>query len=103
MGADVDIEALGLLDSLEGDARHERADLIAWLLDRGFTIEQISGSPAAPLLLPAHRVFGDDGTYVSARELCESTGIELELLRAHPARDGAAEDRRSRRGRSAPS
>jgi adenylate cyclase len=45
-----------------------------------FTIEQISGSPAAPLLLPAHRVFGDDGTYVSARELCESTGIELKLL-----------------------
>jgi adenylate cyclase len=80
VAADVDIEALGLLDSLAGDARHERADLIAWLLDRGFTIEQISGSPAAPLLLPAHRVFGDDGTYVSARELCESTGIELELL-----------------------
>jgi adenylate cyclase len=80
VAADVDIEALGLLDGLEGDARRERADLIAWLLDRGFTIEQISGSPAAPLLLPAHRVFGDDGTYVSARELCESTGIELELL-----------------------
>jgi adenylate cyclase len=78
--ADVDIEALGLLHGLEGDARRERADLIAWLLDRGFTIEQISGSPAAPLLLPAHRVFGDDGTYVSARDLCESTGIELELL-----------------------
>jgi hypothetical protein len=40
---------LGLLDGLEGDTRRERAELIAWLLDRGFTIEQISGSPAAPL------------------------------------------------------
>jgi adenylate cyclase len=80
MAADVDIEALGLLDGLEGDARRERAELIVWLIDRGFSIEQIRGSLAAPLLLPAHRVLGDDGTYVSAREVCESTGVELELL-----------------------
>lgn len=80
MVAEVDLEALGLLDGLEGEARRERAELIAWLLDRGFTLDHIRGSAAAPLLLPAHRVLGDDGTYVSAREICESTGIELELL-----------------------
>ena len=80
MAADVDFEALGLLDGLEGDARQERAELIAWLLDRGFDIDHIRGSVAAPLMLPANRVLGDDGDFVSAREICESTGIDLELL-----------------------
>ena len=80
MAADVDIEALGLLDGLEGEARQERAELIAWLLDRGFDIDHIRGSVAAPVMLPANRVLGDDGEYVSAREICESTGVELELL-----------------------
>ena len=78
--ADVDIEALGLLDGLEGEAREERAQLIAWLLDRGFSIDHIRASVAAPLMLPAYRVLGDDGELVSAREICESTGIELQLL-----------------------
>jgi len=86
VAADVDIEALGLLDGLEGDARDERAELLAWLLDRGFTLDQIRGSVAAPVLLPANRAIGDDGNYVSAREICKSTGIKLELLqRLHSA------------------
>lgn len=80
MAADVDIEALGLLDGLEDDARRERAELIAWLLDRGFKLEHIRASVAAPLMLPAYRVLGDDGDFVSAREVCESTGVELGLL-----------------------
>jgi adenylate cyclase len=78
--ADVDIEAFGLLDGLEGDARAERTELITWLLDRGFSIDHIRASVAAPMMLPAHRVLGDDGELVSAREVCESTGIELQLL-----------------------
>ena len=80
MAEDVDFEALGLLDGLEGDARQERAELIAWLLDRGFNLDHIRASVAAPLMLPANRVLGDDGDFVSAREICESTGIDLELL-----------------------
>lgn len=35
---------------------------------------------APPMLLPSYRVLGDDGTYVSARQICESTEIELDLL-----------------------
>jgi adenylate cyclase len=77
---DVDIEASGLLSGLEGKARQNRAELITWLLDRGFSMEQIRASRAAPMLLPSYRVLGDDGTYVSARQICESTGIELDLL-----------------------
>jgi adenylate cyclase len=80
MTADPDIEASGLLYGLEGKARLDRAELIAWLLDRGFSMEQIRASRAAPMLLPAYRILGDDGTHVSARHVCESGGIELDLL-----------------------
>jgi len=80
MATDVDIEALGLLDGLEGDARRQRAELIEWLLDRGFTPEQIRGAVATPLLLPANQRLRDDDVYVSARRVCEATGIGLELL-----------------------
>ncbi|MGE5698026.1 MAG: adenylate cyclase regulatory domain-containing protein, partial [Candidatus Sericytochromatia bacterium] len=67
------------LDGLEGHARTERAELIAWLLGRGYTVEQLRGA-FAPMLLPARRVLGDDGTFVSAREICEKHDIDLELL-----------------------
>src|SRR3984893_3699259 len=81
-----DFEALGLPGGLDGQARKERAELIQWLLDRGFSIDHICGSAAAPLMLPASKVLGDDGHYVSAREVSEATGIELELLqRLHRA------------------
>ena len=79
MAGDIDIEASGLLDGLEGDARAERAELIAWLLDRGFTVEQIDGA-VVPALLPGRRLLGDDGTYVSAREISEKHDIDLELV-----------------------
>jgi adenylate cyclase len=68
-----------LLDGLEGSARTERAELIEWLLDRGFSFDQIRGA-VAPMLLPAGRLMGDDGTHVSAREISEEAGVDLELL-----------------------
>jgi adenylate cyclase len=80
VGADVHIEASGLLNGLEGEARQDRAELIGWLLDRGFSMEQIRAARAAPMLLPSYRVLGDDGTFVSARQICESIGIDLDLL-----------------------
>ena len=80
-----DIESLGLLEHLDGRARQERAELIAWLLDRGFDVDQIRNA-FIPMLLPANRAIGDDGTSVSAREVSESTGVSLELLqRLHRA------------------
>jgi adenylate cyclase len=80
VSADFDFDALGLLDGLEGEARKERAELIEWLLGQGFSIDHICGSAAAPLMLPASKALGDDGEYVSAREVCEATGIELQLM-----------------------
>ena len=80
---EVDFAGLGLLDGLGGDdARRERAELVAWLLGRGFTVDQIRGE-FAPMLMPAGRIVGDDGVYVSARQICDETGIDLELLEAN--------------------
>jgi len=75
----VDIEALGLLDGLDGKARDERAELVSWLLEQNFAVEQIRGA-VAPFLLPAGRIVGDDGVHVSSRQICEEAGIDLELL-----------------------
>jgi adenylate cyclase len=69
----------GLLDGLEGSARQQRAELIGWLLERGFDVEQIRHT-LIPALLPARRVLGDDGTYVSARDIGEANDVDLELL-----------------------
>lgn len=68
-----------LLDGLEGSARAERAELIEWLLEQGITVETIRESPM-PGLLAARRIVGDDGTYVSAREIAERHGVDLDLL-----------------------
>ena len=75
MADDIDIDAIedaGLLDGLEGVARAERAELIEWLLAEGFTLQHIR-SEFAPMLMPAGRVVGDDGVYVSSRQICEDT------------------------------
>jgi adenylate cyclase len=83
MAADIDDDEL--LRGLTGQARRERAELIRWLRAHDFDVEQIRGA-LIPMLLPAHRVVGDDGTYVSAQQICEATGIDLDLLqRLHHA------------------
>ena len=57
MTPDVDLDASGLLDGLDGQARQDRAELLTWLLERGFTVEQIRGS-VTPILLAANRIIG---------------------------------------------
>lgn len=80
-----DIAAQGLLDGLQGRAREERIELISWLLANGFDVGQIRAE-YSPMLLPAIRRIGDDGTSMSAREISESTGVDLTLLqRLHRA------------------
>lgn len=77
--ADVDIERSGLLDGLDGEARAQRAELIEWLLEQHIPVEVIRRS-FAPMLLASRRLIGDDGSYVSAREISEKAGIDLDLL-----------------------
>ncbi|MEO6792750.1 MAG: adenylate cyclase regulatory domain-containing protein [Mycobacterium sp.] len=70
---------MGLLDDLDESAREERAELVGWLLEQGFGLEQIRAE-LAPMLMPAHRELGNDGRYVSAREVSAVHGIDVELL-----------------------
>ncbi|HEX5144528.1 MAG TPA: adenylate/guanylate cyclase domain-containing protein [Mycobacterium sp.] len=76
--ADSDIESSGLLDGLDGAERAQRAELVAWLIDKGFSIEEIRGS-FSPMLLASRRHIGDDGVYVSTREMAEQAGIGIDL------------------------
>ncbi|MEB4210218.1 adenylate/guanylate cyclase domain-containing protein [Mycobacterium sp. 94-17] len=76
-GADDNID--DLLDGLEGSARSERAELVNWLLDQGVTAEEIRATNP-PLLLATRHLIGDDGSYVSTREISETHGIDLDLL-----------------------
>jgi adenylate cyclase len=68
-----------LLEGLEGSAREERTELIGWLLEQGFTVDQIR-TATAPVLLATGRVVGEDNDYVSAREIADTQGVDLELL-----------------------
>ena len=74
-----DSEISDLLDGLTGRARAERAELILWLFEQGITAEEIRGS-FAPMLLAARRILGDDGSHISARQISDEVGIELDQL-----------------------
>jgi adenylate cyclase len=68
-----------LLDGLTGQSRTERAELVDWLLGQGISTEEIRTSHT-PTLLPARRLLGHDGTYVSARRISEMAGLDVDLL-----------------------
>jgi adenylate cyclase len=68
-----------LLDGLEGSARAERAELIEWLFEQGVSVDEILTGPV-PMLAASRRLMGDDGDYVSTREISETAGIDLELM-----------------------
>ena len=67
----VDPDIDELLGDLEGSARAERAELIEWLFEQGITADEIQGSVRVRCCWPSRRVMGDDGTYVSTREISE--------------------------------
>ncbi|ORA97556.1 adenylate/guanylate cyclase domain-containing protein [Mycolicibacter minnesotensis] len=79
VGDVADPEIADLLEGLDGTARAERAELIEWLLGQGITVEEIRRN-VSPMLLASRRLVGDDGTYVSAREISASTGVDLDQL-----------------------
>lgn len=74
-----DVESSGLLDGLDGEVREERARLIPWLLEQGIGVDEIRES-YSPMLIPARRALGDDGSYVSAREISAQVGLDLDQL-----------------------
>jgi adenylate cyclase len=68
-----------LLGGLQGAARAERAELVEWLLQQGVGADEIRAT-SPPLLLATRHLVGDDGTYVSAREISERYNVDLVLL-----------------------
>ncbi len=63
------------------EATTDQAELTDWLLSQGFTRDEVDDS-FAPMLLPARRALGDDGTRLSAREISARTGMDLSCLQA---------------------
>jgi adenylate cyclase len=61
----IDFEAEGFLDGLEGAARDERRELLAWLVDQGFGRDQLERAHRRGLLLflPSEREVGGEAKY----------------------------------------
>ena len=60
-----------------------------WLLEQGITADEIR-TTNPPLLLATRHLIGDDGTYVSTREISERYGVDLTLLQRIQRANGLA-------------
>jgi adenylate cyclase len=80
---EIDFEAEGLLDGLEGEQRAERLALLEQLASDGVPLSELKRTTAAGtvLFLPADRVIVSDERY-TASQIAELTGIEPEMLDA---------------------
>jgi adenylate cyclase len=84
---EIDFEAEGLLEGLEGEARGARLKLLGELAGDGVSVEELREAAAAGrlALLPVERVLTGEGRYTS-REIAEQAGVDLdELQRANAA------------------
>ncbi len=82
-GAEIDFEAEGLLDGLEGEQRAERLALLRELAADGVPLAELRRTTAAGtvMFLPADRMIVSDARYTAA-DIAELTGIEPEMLNA---------------------
>jgi adenylate cyclase len=82
-GAEIDFEAEGLLDGLEGKAREARRSLLEQLVGEGCTLAELRDAVAAGrlTLLPVERAVAGEGARYTAREIAERAGIALDTLR----------------------
>ena len=83
MGAAIDWQREGLLDGLDAEGRAGRVELLDHLYEHGSTVEELQAASADGrlLFLAAERAVAGDARY-SMREVCERTGISMELLAA---------------------
>jgi adenylate cyclase len=80
---EIDFEAEGLLDGLEGEQRAERIALLQQLAADGVPLSELKRTTAAGtvLFLPADRVIVSSERY-TAKQIAEMTGIEPDMLDA---------------------
>jgi adenylate cyclase len=79
----IDFEAEGLLDGLEGEARTERQGLLEQLAAEGVPLSELRRTTASGtiIFLPADRVIVGSERY-TAEEVSEQSGVELDFLEA---------------------
>jgi adenylate cyclase len=65
----------------------DREELVQWLLDEGFSPEEIERS-ITPIFLPAARAVGDDGQRLTAEEAVARSGLSFDLLMAFARASG---------------
>jgi adenylate cyclase len=89
-GTDIDFEAEGLLEGVDGDAREARRELLERLSAEGVSLEQLSDAVAAArlTLLPVERALAGDGPRYTPREIAELSGVDLDLLQRATAAIG---------------
>jgi adenylate cyclase len=76
----VDYEAAGLLDGLDGDAREARRELLDVLCADGASLDELKRAVAEDrlALLPVERVLAGEGKYTAA-EVAERSGLDPDL------------------------
>jgi adenylate cyclase len=79
---EIDFEAEGLLDGVEGQAREARRELLERLSGEGVPLEELREAVAGArlTLLPVERALAGDGPHYTPREIAEQSGVALDLL-----------------------
>ncbi|HEX3242539.1 MAG TPA: adenylate cyclase regulatory domain-containing protein [Solirubrobacterales bacterium] len=90
VGTDIDFEAEGLLEGVEGEAREARLELLERLNAEGVSLEDLREAIAAGrlTLLPVERALAGDGPHYSPREIAELADVDLDLLQRATAAIG---------------
>ena len=79
---EIDFEAEGLLEGVEGEAREARLKLLSQLADDGVSLQELRDAVAAGrlALLPVERTLIGQGARYSSTEIAEKSGVELDVL-----------------------
>jgi len=84
---EIDFEAEGLLDDLEGETRVARLELLEQLASEGVPLEELREAVAAGrlTLLPVERALAGPGRRYTSAEVAAEAGLELDLLQRFSA------------------
>lgn len=81
-GSQIDFEAEGLLEGVEGEPREARRRLLEQLASEGCSLEELRGAVAAGrlTLLPVERALAGEGPRYTVGEIAEKSGVDAEVL-----------------------
>jgi adenylate cyclase len=81
-GPEIDFEAEGLLEGLDGELRQARLELLERLHGEGCSLDELKEAVAVGrlTLLPVERAVAGEGARYTAREVAEIAEVDLEML-----------------------